>query len=144
MASPGPAFPIVQRRQARDHCRSCRRPTLHPRHGGFMYIAGGRTIAKFGGLTSVSALTVLLVSGAGLPPSNELAEVGVVEMSAVDSAAPDTISALQLPRTASDSLRAESALPTSAVRRPLELYLGRYSDDRLLVRRISRAVLRES
>jgi soluble lytic murein transglycosylase-like protein len=30
------------------------------------------------------------------------------------------------------------------MRRPLEAYLGRYSDDRLLVRRISRAVLREA
>jgi soluble lytic murein transglycosylase-like protein len=43
-----------------------------------------------------------------------------------------------------DSLRAETALPAAAVRRPLERYLARFSDDRVLVRRISRAVLRES
>jgi soluble lytic murein transglycosylase-like protein len=48
------------------------------------------------------------------------------------------------PRTAQDSLEAERGLPASAVRRPLERYLGRYSDDRLLVRQISRAVIREA
>jgi soluble lytic murein transglycosylase-like protein len=46
--------------------------------------------------------------------------------------------------TVSDSLRAESRLTAAQVRRPLEQYLGRYSADRVLVRRISRAVLRES
>jgi soluble lytic murein transglycosylase-like protein len=44
----------------------------------------------------------------------------------------------------SDSLRAEAQLSSAQVRRPLEQYLGRYSADRVLVRRISRAVLRES
>ena len=43
-----------------------------------------------------------------------------------------------------DSIQAESRLPAVAMRRPLERYLGRFSDDRLLVRRISLAVLRES
>ena len=43
-----------------------------------------------------------------------------------------------------DSLRAEAQLTPAQVRRPLEQYLGRYSADRVLVRRISRAVLRES
>jgi soluble lytic murein transglycosylase-like protein len=46
--------------------------------------------------------------------------------------------------TVSDSLRAEAELTASQVRRPLEQYLARYSADRVLVRRISRAVLRES
>jgi soluble lytic murein transglycosylase-like protein len=46
--------------------------------------------------------------------------------------------------TVSDSLRAEAQLTASQVRRPLEQYLARYSADRVLVRRISRAVLRES
>jgi len=48
------------------------------------------------------------------------------------------------PPTVSDSLRAEAQLSAAQVRRPLEQYLGRYSADRVLVRRISRAVLRES
>ncbi|HKU61666.1 MAG TPA: transglycosylase SLT domain-containing protein [Gemmatimonadales bacterium] len=53
---------------------------------------------------------------------------------------------LVLPRAVaiSDSLRAEAQLSPAQVRRPLEKYLGRYSADRVLVRRISRAVLRES
>ncbi|HUR93349.1 MAG TPA: transglycosylase SLT domain-containing protein [Gemmatimonadales bacterium] len=109
-----------------------------------MDIAGGRNFAKFVKLTSVSALAVLLVSGAGLPSSDESTEVAVIEVPAADLAAADTVSAGALPKTMLDSLRAESALPISAVRRPLEVYLGRYSGDRLLVRRISRAVLRES
>jgi soluble lytic murein transglycosylase-like protein len=43
-----------------------------------------------------------------------------------------------------DSLRAEALLPASEIRRPLERFLGRYNTDRVLVRRISRAVVRES
>jgi soluble lytic murein transglycosylase-like protein len=46
--------------------------------------------------------------------------------------------------TARDSIRAETKLTAAQLRRPLEQYLGRYSADRVLVRRISRAVLRES
>jgi soluble lytic murein transglycosylase-like protein len=46
--------------------------------------------------------------------------------------------------THADSLRAEALLPASEIRRPLERFLGRYNTDRVLVRRISRAVLRES
>ena len=46
--------------------------------------------------------------------------------------------------THADSLRAEALLSSSEIRRPLERFLGRYNTDRVLVRRISRAVLRES
>jgi soluble lytic murein transglycosylase-like protein len=46
--------------------------------------------------------------------------------------------------SANDSMQAEAQLTAAQVRRPLEQYLGRYSADRVLVRRISRAVLRES
>ena len=46
--------------------------------------------------------------------------------------------------THADSLRAEALLPPSEIRGPLERFLGRYNTDRVLVRRISRAVLRES
>ena len=45
--------------------------------------------------------------------------------------------------THADSLRAEACCRVR-VRRPLERFLGRYNTDRVLVRRISRAVLRES
>jgi soluble lytic murein transglycosylase-like protein len=48
------------------------------------------------------------------------------------------------PSAVLDSVAAEEALPDATVRRRLETYLGRYSDDRLLVRRISRAVVREA
>lgn len=47
-------------------------------------------------------------------------------------------------RTRADSMRAEALLPPSEIRRPLERFLGQYNSDRVLVRRISRAVLRES
>lgn len=43
-----------------------------------------------------------------------------------------------------DSLRAEAQLSPGAINRPLQEYFGRFSRDRALVRRISRAVLRES
>ena len=46
--------------------------------------------------------------------------------------------------THADSLRAEALLPAAEVRRPLERFLGQYNTDRVLVRRISRAVVRES
>ena len=46
--------------------------------------------------------------------------------------------------TQADSVRAEALLPASEIRLPLERFLGRYNTDRVLVRRISRAVLRES
>ena len=46
--------------------------------------------------------------------------------------------------TADDSLAAEARLEPAQVRHPLEQYLSRFSSDRALVRRISRAVLRES
>ena len=46
--------------------------------------------------------------------------------------------------TASDSLRAESALQAILLRPQLEVYFSRFSGDRALVRRISRAVAREA
>jgi len=46
--------------------------------------------------------------------------------------------------TASDSLRAESALHATLLRPQLEVYFSRFSGDRALVRRISRAVAREA
>jgi soluble lytic murein transglycosylase-like protein len=46
--------------------------------------------------------------------------------------------------TAADSLRAESALQAMLVRPQLEVYFARFNGDRTLVRRISRAVVREA
>jgi soluble lytic murein transglycosylase-like protein len=46
--------------------------------------------------------------------------------------------------TVGDSLRAESALQASLLRPQLEVYFSRFSDNRALVRRISRAVVREA
>jgi len=53
-------------------------------------------------------------------------------------------SALAAWATPTDSVRAEALLSPAEIRRPLERYLAHYSTDRLLVSRISRAVLRES
>jgi soluble lytic murein transglycosylase-like protein len=46
--------------------------------------------------------------------------------------------------TATDSLRAESGLEATQLRPQLEVYFARFNDDRMLVRRISRAVVREA
>ena len=46
--------------------------------------------------------------------------------------------------TTADSLRAESALQATLVRPQLEIYFARFNGDRTLVRRISRAVVREA
>jgi len=43
-----------------------------------------------------------------------------------------------------DSLRAEDALQATVLRPQLEVYFGRFNRDRVLVRRISRAVVREA
>jgi hypothetical protein len=110
-----------------------------------MHIAPGSSVAKLGELTGAGLLGILLLSGAGVSASggNSWSSV-TADSSARDSVETSTAMLRRGPVTALDSLRAESELPASAVRPPLERYLGRYSDDRLLVRRISRAVLRES
>ena len=46
--------------------------------------------------------------------------------------------------TAADSLRAESALQPTLLRPQLEVYFARFNGDRTLVRRISRAIVREA
>ena len=74
-------------------------------------------------------------------PANSVSNESV--RPAVTPGAATTVTAPRVP-TASDSLQAEAQLTAAQVRRPLEQYLGRYSADRVLVRRISRAVLRES
>ena len=108
-----------------------------------MRITAGSSVSKLGELTMAGLLGVVLTFGAGAPGWSGYALRGAVADSAtVDSSG--TALAPSRPPTMLDSLRAEAELPASAVRRPLERYFGQYSDDRLLVRRISRAVLRES
>jgi soluble lytic murein transglycosylase-like protein len=108
-----------------------------------MRIAAGSSVMKRGELTVAGLLGILLITGAGAPASVEVSAVAVI----ADSAAIDSIETPTAPArqpTLQDSVRAETTLPAAAVRRPIERYLGRFSDDRLLVRRISGAVLRES
>jgi hypothetical protein len=107
-----------------------------------MHIAAGSRIGKLGELAGAGLLGIFLLSGAGI------SALGGSRWTS-DSSAMDTVQTAAAvvqrgPLTELDSLRAESDLPAAAIRRPLERYLGRYNDDRLLVRRISRAVLRES
>jgi soluble lytic murein transglycosylase-like protein len=105
-----------------------------------MRIAAGSSVVKRVELTATVFLGILLTSGAGAPASVGLA--GAVPVA--DSAAADSIMIVPEQPTLLDSVRAETALPAAEVRRALERYLGRFSDDRVLVRRISRAILRES
>ena len=46
--------------------------------------------------------------------------------------------------TAADSLRLEAALSRTQLRRPLERYFARFSNDTALVRRVARAVIRQA
>jgi soluble lytic murein transglycosylase-like protein len=96
--------------------------------------AAGISKARDLGLTG---LLVLFVMAADTPSRRPAPAPVVVDSVAVIDSAPAAPTLL-------DSLRAESTLPALAIRRPLERYLGRFNDDRLLVRRISIAVLRES
>jgi soluble lytic murein transglycosylase-like protein len=94
-------------------------------------------------VAATGSLSILLVSAAAQPPERPLGAAAPADAasSAMVIAAP---SAFPWQPTRDDSLRAEAELPPSAIRAPLERYFHRYSTDRALVRRISRAVLRES
>ncbi|HKT58455.1 MAG TPA: transglycosylase SLT domain-containing protein [Gemmatimonadales bacterium] len=96
-----------------------------------------RTVTRLGELSAAMLVGVLLTSGATEP----VVVTAPVETASVDSLA--VAAPLEL-MTALDSMEAERELAPAAMRRPLETYLRRYSDDRVLVRRISRAVLREA
>jgi soluble lytic murein transglycosylase-like protein len=100
-----------------------------------------RTVTRLGELSAAMLVGVLLTSGAAEPAGPEPVVPEPVETAIVDSfalAGPAEV------MTARDSMEAERELSPAAMRRPLEIYLRRYSDDRVLVRRISRAVLREA
>jgi soluble lytic murein transglycosylase-like protein len=97
-----------------------------------------RTVTRLGELTAAVLAAVLVTSEPSLPSPRSTA----VDTTSVDSfpiAEPEGELVTSL-----DSIQAERELAPAVMRRPLEAYLARYSDDRLLVRRISRAVLREA
>jgi soluble lytic murein transglycosylase-like protein len=94
---------------------------------------------------STGMLALLLVPVAARVPSVAVSMTDVVGGSTSSAPGADTArSASPAWGTHADSLRAEALLPASEIRLPLERFLGRYNTDRVLVRRISRAVLRES
>jgi soluble lytic murein transglycosylase-like protein len=102
---------------------------------------------RFGEMTTAVLVAVFLLPAFGAPASVPLPaadwEVDSFPLPAQGDLARGDL-AQRDPMTTLDSVQAERALPAAAVRRPLEAYLGRFSDDRLLVRRISRAVVREA
>jgi soluble lytic murein transglycosylase-like protein len=101
------------------------------------------TVTRLGELTAAMLVGVLLTTETSAPSDTAAtATETAMVVAIVDSfaiALPDGE-----PMTALDSLEAERELSPAAMRRPLETYLARFSDDRVLVRRISRAVLREA
>jgi soluble lytic murein transglycosylase-like protein len=97
---------------------------------------------------STGLLALLLVPTAARVPSPA---VSMTDVTGGNSSSAPSVNGPQFPSpsapawgTYADSLRAEALLPSSEIRRPLERFLGRYNTDRVLVRRISRAVLREA
>jgi len=110
-----------------------------------------RKVTRLGELSAAMLAGVLLTSGASVQsgvsvPSDSVGSRAIQAASADSLGMTDSfaITSMAGPMTALDSAQAEQELPPAAMRRPLEAYLGRYSDDRVLVRRISRAVLREA
>lgn len=101
-----------------------------------MHLASGKCVASVCGLTLAGLLGLVVMTDSRT--RHTMSASGDNAHSAVEA---DTTASAP---TLLDSMRAESALPTAAVRRPLERYLGRFNGDPRLVRRISLAVLRES
>jgi len=100
-----------------------------------------RTVTRLAELSAAMLAGVLLTTGASAPTTTPPPATASVDSFAI--AAPGDEPAGELV-TVMDSMAAERELAPAAIRGPLEEYLGLYSDDRLLVRRISRAVLREA
>ena len=100
-------------------------------------------IATAGGVTKAREFTLLALLASFVMAADAPSERSSVPEQVTADSVPPVDSTPAAP-TLLDSIRAESTLPATAVRRPLERYLGRFNDDRLLVQRISLAVLRES
>ncbi len=103
------------------------------------------------GRTDSSTLSDSLVGGLALAGSLILSVVGTPAAPApVPAPTADTVQiaapapVIEPARDALDSLEAEAQLDAASVRRPLERFLGRYNRDRLLVRQVARAIVRES
>lgn len=62
----------------------------------------------------------------------------------VDTLRTTRIGAIAPTLTTEDSLRLEAMLSRTQLRRPLERYFGRFSNDTALVRRVARAVIRQA
>ena len=94
-------------------------------------------------VASSMPFVVVLALGGGKSPSPS----GPVEPR-VDSLRTTRIGALETPAVAAltleDSIRLESRLTRAQMRRPLERYFGRFSQDTAVVRRVTRAVIREA
>jgi soluble lytic murein transglycosylase-like protein len=93
---------------------------------------------------STGLLALLLVPSSISGPRVASVTDAAADSSGSSSSVADNVDTSHTWGTHSDSLRAEALLPAAQVRRPLERYLARYNTDRALVRRISRAVVRES
>jgi soluble lytic murein transglycosylase-like protein len=97
-----------------------------------------RNATRLGELTAAVLAIVLLASEPSAPPQTSTpGDPVTVDSFVIASPTPEVMAVL-------DSVEAERELSPAAMRRPLENYLSQFSDDRLLVRRISRAVLREA
>ena len=99
------------------------------------------TVTRLGELSAAMLAGVLLTSAPLMPSDMPAPETAIADSFPIAMPEDELTGELMTPM---DSMAAERELAPAAIRRPLEQYLGRYSDDRLLVRRISRAVLREA
>jgi soluble lytic murein transglycosylase-like protein len=108
-----------------------------------------RTLTRLSELTAAMLVVVLLTSESSVSSTPTVTETATVDSLPIPSPRGELMPEGELTpggelMTALDSLEAERELAPAAMRRPLEAYLARFSDDRPLVRRISRAVLREA
>src|SRR5262249_22484541 len=98
-------------------------------------------VTRLGELTAAMLVGVLLTTET-LAPADSAATATVGETETAMTVATVDSLPVALPEaelmTAVDSLEAERELAPAAMRRPLEAYLAKFSDDRVLVRRISR------
>src|SRR6185369_7511412 len=101
-----------------------------PHTGGHMHQAI-RTATRLGELSAAMLAGVLLMWEPGAPSDTIAPETASVDSIAIAAPASEPVG--ELPGelvTATDSMAAERELPPAAMRRPLEAYLGRYSEDR--------------
>ncbi len=77
-------------------------------------------------------------------PTGQPLELAPTPRAAVPEAADASVSARRALLTAEDSSTAEGRLTALQMRRPLQDYFARFSDDRVLVRRVARAVALEA